>query len=537
MPELSELQKLNRTVEMMYQVLKSGQTPADQKAAAKAQKEAADAQKAAANAQKKKAERDKKPKEKKETKKPTTWTQLKGLFTGTFKDVQKFGSQTNKNLITWGGLGKTIKDSVVNWFKNTMKTNTLLGRTFRFGAALWTNVFQGMYNKFKDVFSELGGQIREVLGPGIMAIYDTVKKSIKGAFSFVGGVFKSVFAFGKKVKPEDKMRNKLLRGILNVLKKTKKDKDKDQKAGFLSKLSGGGLFGGLLKSGPMIIAAIIGFAILLWSIYNFISGFLSVDSDQWSEKIRGGLKNMYMKLYKIPSMILEWLMHDVFGFEWAEGLSDKIMNFISGAIDYVVDLMIRPISDFFQAFFQTEGTFVERITAAFNAMMVAIFEGVQKWAPTLIKFFTDMWMGVWEIVEGLFPGLADGIAGIFSGIMNMFENLMLDLNELTFGLVGPDAEKKVAENLRAVVSDNKITDAEVERMRSQLELEDVDKEMLRSSLEKLAAAQAAGDTEAANKIIQSLAEMRGADNTQERQEIWNEVDNVQLTMANSDANF
>jgi hypothetical protein len=151
-----------------------------------------------------------------------------------------------------------------------------------------------------------------------------------------------------------------------------------------------------------------------------------------------------------------------------------------------------------------------------------------------MEIWDSAWEGIFTFMDEMIPGLTEGIESFFYMINDMWDMLKIKINEVSLGLVGPDAEEIISQNIQTVVADQKISDAELERLRSQMDLDEVDKETLRKSLEKLVAAQAAGDVESTNQIINALSQMRDREAGTERQEVWEEVDNITITRTNAD---
>lgn len=539
MPENTELQKLNKTVEHIKNTLTAGQTPADQKDLVVAQKNAAVATKDAQDALRESLRKgsgltDKKQKEEKKI--INSWTQTIGLFKGLSKDLNKFADQANKNNVTWSNLGKTIKQSVSNWFKTTMKTNTLLGRTFRLGAALWTNVFSKIGQNFSKLTSAIGSHITDVLGPGLTSLFAVIKDTVVGAFKTVGSFIGSFFHFGS-IKPEDKIRNRLLRGILKVLRLQRKDDKSREKMGFMKGLASGAgdILAALGKMG-LVGLAIVGIIGAIIGIWRAVNAFRNFDSKFISEKLGEAFKVFRKTIMYLPVKLIE-LTLELFGIN-AEGFTDKFFEIADSFFDYIYGFTFKPIIDFLQGFFSGDGTLVERLQRGFDMMMSNLAKHILEWGPKIMKIWDDAWEGIFTFMDEMIPGLTEGIENFFYMFQDFWDNLQMWMHSLSWlpgmGDLGTAPEEIISRNIQTVVADQKISDAELERLRSQMGLEEVDKETLRQSLEKLAAAQAAGDQESANSIINALSEMRGAENPSEQSQIWEEVDNITITRINTD---
>lgn len=539
MPQPNEIEQLNKTVKMIADILRAGMTPADQKAKANAEKTAAERMGDMFVGFTKQQEEQRKHQEaqaKEERKTATTWSQTIGLFKGLGKDLNTFADQSNKNLVTWGNLGKVIKESVKNWFTNVMETNTLLGRTFRLGASLWTNVFKKIGSNFKKLTDQITSQIKDVLGPGLTAVYETAKDTIKGAFKTIKSFASSVLGFAA-VKPADRARNKLLRGILKVLRLQRKDDKKREKMGFVKGLASGA--GGILKAlGQMGLVglAIVGIIGAVIGIWRAVQSFKDFDSKFISDKLGEAFKTFRETILWLPVKLIEWTLGFI-GIE-SEGFTEKFFEIADSFFDYLWGFTLGPIIDFLQGFFGTDGSLVERVKGGFEMMMGNLAEHILEWGPKMMKLWDDAWEGIFTFMDEMIPGLTEGIENFFYMIQSLWDEFNMFLHQFSWlpglGGMGIDPKEVLGKNIQGVVADQRIDDAEVERLRSQMGLEEVDKETLRQSLEKLAAAQAAGDAESASQIINALSEMRGAESPTEQSQIWEEVDNLTITRDNVD---
>jgi len=457
--ENKDLQEINKGIQQIVKVLSMGASPADMKNLAQMEAETAKVEKTNADAKKKGD-----------------------------KESQAYWSD---NIKTWTQLGKFMTKGVKTWFDKQMKANTKFGMTLRMGANIWKNLNEHVIQNLKNAFGSITSHIKEVLGP-VAEVFESLKNVFSGVFKFFKG---TIMGIGAKVKPEDKIRNKLLQKMLKYLKPkdlTKAafveglDKKKEKKgwvkfllilgailaamlgaavrkfllpfeiAGkfiskpfivffkwlgkigrmfkslfgkskFLTKIFGviGKLFtwigkafnwikgivtavvtwigklapaaGGLAKLGR---AFMYGFKILGWplsiiiGIYDFIKGFISTEGTLW-EKIKGGFKAAIFGFIELPIRFLAWLIEKVMG--WfgvsVEGLGDKIMNWLSGFLDLILDLNpFKPIFDFFTGFFGTEGTFVEKLAGGMGKMINGI-----------VSLFAKIWNGIVDLAYKLLP--------------------------------------------------------------------------------------------------------------------------------------
>jgi len=149
---------------------------------------------------------------------------------------------------------------------------------------------------------------------------------------------------------------------------------------------------------------------LLMSIFDFIKGFKDTEGTLW-DKIKGGLWEALKGFIELPVKFIGWLVEKVagwFGIE-IEGVADNIMNSIQGFLDFILDFNpFAPIIDFFEGFFGTEGTFMEKIKAGADNVIKNIGDRIDKWFGPILDSISSIVSGVAGTITNLwnkiFPG-------------------------------------------------------------------------------------------------------------------------------------
>jgi hypothetical protein len=152
---------------------------------------------------------------------------------------------------------------------------------------------------------------------------------------------------------------------------------------------------------------------LLMSVWDFIKGFKDTQGTLW-DKIKGGLWSAIEGFIELPVKFIGWLIEKVlgwFGIE-VEGVADGIMNNIKRFLDFILDFNpFAPIMDFFEGFFGTEGTFMEKLKAGMDNIIGNMGERINKWFGPLI--------------DAISPFIA-GITGAISELWSSFVNWVKD---------------------------------------------------------------------------------------------------------------
>ena len=122
---------------------------------------------------------------------------------------------------------------------------------------------------------------------------------------------------------------------------------------------------------------------ILLAVIDFIRGFIATEGNI-ADKIMGGLKKAVMGFVELPIRLFGWIVEKVLGLFGVKvsGIADKIL----GNLEWVIGLFVsfyRPIIGFFEGFFKTEGSFIDRIKG-----------GVKGWLDGMMDFFnylSDTW--------------------------------------------------------------------------------------------------------------------------------------------------
>ena len=419
--ENKDIQEINKGIQQIVKILSMGASPADQKRLAEMEAETAKIE--SGNAKKKK---DKEPKEKQ------WWSD---------------------NIKTWTQLGAFMTKGVKTWFNKAMKANNLLGSTLRLGANIWKNLNEHIIQNLKNAFGSITSHVKEVLGP-VAEAFEAVKNVFSGVFKFFKGTFLGI---GAKVKPEDKLRNKLLQRMLKYLK----PKD-TAKAAFVEGLDkkkekkGWGKF--LLILG-MILAAMLGAAVRKFLMPFEIMGKMIGKSFigktfmkliNFFRKIGAAVKSLsgkgtvVGKFFKVIGKLFTWIGK---AFNWIKGIVMAVVGWVGKiapaagglaklgrAFMYGFKILGWPLTifmgiyDFIQGFRKTEGTLWDKIKGGFMAALMGLIEMPIRFVMWLVEK-TLGFFGV-EVT-----GLADSYLGWIRDMFDKLLDLALNLPLISF-LVG-----------------------------------------------------------------------------------------------------
>ena len=303
--------------------------------------------------------------------------------------------------------------------------------------------------KFLLPFEVLGKMVgKSFIGKTFMKLirfFAKIGKAVKGLFGkskFVTKVFsiigKAFSWIGKLFKPVIKIVGKIIGWFGKIA----------PAAGALAKLGRAFMFGFKILGWPLTI--IIG-------IIDFIKGFTSTEGTLW-DKIKGGLKAAIFGFIELPIRFLAWLIEKVLGFFGVsvEGLGDKIMDWISGFLDLILDLNpLKPIFDFFTGFFGTEGTFVEKLKGGLGNMIAGV-----------VNLFARVWNTMVEYAYKLLP----------DWVVNKLGIKKIDVPGGTSGGSTSDAESKNKE-AQAAAKKKEMEEAE----KARIEQERIAKEQLEAT--------------------------------------------------------
>lgn len=367
-------------------------------------------------------------------------------------EANNYFSKTEQNMLTWGGLFKSIGTGIRKWFDEVLKQNTMLGRTLRLGSSLWKATHDHIIGTIKNVFGAIGSQVREVLGE-VAGVFDFFKGIFMGIFNFIKDSF---LGFFKRVPPEDRKRNQYLQQMVGFMRRAEKrefletgvgKKTRDTSIWMLLAMATAAIIGGLLRKfllpfevlllkpltfllkplqmfhqfmlrfklfgklmaplvgaggmwdkvisvtakfsgfisklpilGKLFGALKFGFKFLGWPIQiifgviDFIKGFAQAEGSLANRLIEGG-KAAIMGFIELPVKLIGWVIEkllDLFGIE-VDGIAQKILDVISSIFDLFTSFF-RPVIGFFEGFFKTKGSFMDKLKGA----VMGFFKGLMK---------------------------------------------------------------------------------------------------------------------------------------------------------------
>lgn len=178
-------------------------------------------------------------------------------------------------------------------------------------------------------------------------------------------------------------------------------------SGYFSKV--GGFFTWFTKKVPFFGKLLklfkFGFTKLAWplqiimSVIDFIKGFQATEGNL-ADKVIGGIKNAVLKFIELPVKAIGWIVEKVLGLFGVEvdGVADKIMGWVGKAIDIFYSLF-RPILGFFEEFFASEGSFVDKLKAGLGGFFAGLVDMLNVFEP-----FIDWTKGIIDKVKNFFGG-------------------------------------------------------------------------------------------------------------------------------------
>ena len=341
----------------------------------------------------------------------------KSLYTLIKQDAAQYFDQSEKNMITWGGLFKTFKTSLKDWFDAASQQRTMLGATLRLGSSLWKATHTHIIGAVKNVFSKIGSHMREVLGE-LAEVFDIVKDAMKSVFSFIKD---SIFGFMAKVPPQDRKRNKLLQYIVNYFRR--QEKRELVKLGKVAK-KGMGL---ALLSGIAVAAAFVFGAMVRKFLLPFELAFKALKLGKFLNVIKNLIPSSFLtSMFKIKWTFIKWgrtLGNVLGGVGWISkfgGIVGKLFNaFARGFKIFGWPLTIAiAVYDLITGIMDTEGSWLEKLKGGFTKALMGIIE-----LP--IRFVSWVAEG---LLKGLFgievDGLADKILDPIKGFISFWVDTM-----------------------------------------------------------------------------------------------------------------
>jgi len=365
-----------------------------------------------------------------------------------------------------------VKDAGKN-FKGYMKdlknSNTLIGKTFKFGAALWVETSK----RIRSIFDKVIGHVAEVLGP-VYDLFVTIKDGIVSAFTFVKSLTWDIF-FGKTPKHAT-VANKHLKKIADNTKPKKPAEAAVSGMGpkkaedpwtllallaagvamaiggyykkiilpfqmlwkaltsipFIGKLisgAGGKIFGPVMEWVGKIITWFekipffgkfigkffkyfkLGMEYLGWplqivmSVIDFIKGFMNTEGDLL-DKIMGGLKNVVLEFLDLPIEALGWIIEKVAGFFGIE-ITDA-----AGTIK-------KWISDGFDILTGWIRTAIDMWPALWAEYVQPRWDTAVTMAKLKFLEFIDRIQVIWEDIVGILDPVIQGIKNAFTWLSEL----------------------------------------------------------------------------------------------------------------------
>lgn len=393
--------------------------------------------------------------EKKElTKRTQSFSSMTG-FIGI--ETRKYFAQTERNMVTWGGLAGSIKEGVKDWFKATMQQRTMLGATLRLGASLWKATHDHLIGSIKNVFGKITSQAREVLGD-LAEVFDAIKGVFVGAFKFLKDTFLGVF---EKVPPHQRKRNRILQKMLNYFTRRekidligagKKKRDSGLSLFMIAGMIAAGLLGALIRK-FLLPFELVYKGLRMKSVMTWVKGFLGkfrmfarvmrwfkelkmsflLKWIVWGQKFAtfmpkfsGVLKLLFgalklgFKVFGWPLTILLAVIDFIRGFVATEGnLADKILGGLKKAVMGFLELPVRLFGWIVEKVLGLFGIKVDGVADKILGVVEWILEGIVAWFRPLYGFLE----GFFSTDGNLIDKLIGGFKGWLDGMMDFFKFL------------------------------------------------------------------------------------------------------------------
>ena len=324
-----------------------------------------------------------------------------------------------------------------------------MGKTFRLGSAIWTNINTHLISHLKTAFSSITSGVREVLGP-VAEAFDAMKNIIVGVFGFTKGLFASIF--GGKVKPEDKVRNRFLQEIVKYFKDEKK---KDARAA-----------GGKKKLPKPLAMLLLGLGIVIGAVVGAIMAPFRL--------LLGALKKIKPIAFAITKFFGE---ASKFGKIIAK--AGKFLGPLAAGFKIGFKVLGWPLTILLGVIDAIRGYFKSKEMGATTGE--AIVAGIKAAFMGFIGSFIDIFGWVFEKILGIVgievKGTADKIKNFFSEFFDLFISglkmiwgLVISPVKSIISLFKKDMDGMTTEGANElfpgnVLNDNKLKQAEEERQR------------------------------------------------------------------------
>jgi hypothetical protein len=336
---------------------------------------------------------------------------FKNMVVGITSHFQRFFSEVKSQFLSlfgeeseWFAMIGAIKDSIVNSAKTMW--NFLFGTTPKW-AKKQIKLLQGMFD-FQKKQAKLDKQVPlKKKKEGGLSLLSILGFALAGLAAGIGAWVRAKLLALEMIMKFPALKKAMLgvkKFFIDKIQLFKKIPGVSKFLEFLSKF--GKRFGKLAK------AFKFGFKILglpltiLLGVIDFIKGFRNTEGDLY-DKIKGGLIEAITGFIELPIQFIGWIVEKVLGLFGVEvdGVGDKMMEKIRGFLDFLLDFNpFKPMWDFIDGFFSTEGTFLEKIKGGFNKMLDGFTDVYETW----IK----------PIVDTVFPKVKNFFVSLFEGVTN-----------------------------------------------------------------------------------------------------------------------
>ena len=368
-------------------------------------------------------------------------------------EAKKYFAETERNMVTWGGLAKSIGSGVKDWFNAAMKQNTMLGATLRLGATLWKGVNDHIIGAIKNVFGKIGSQVREVMGE-LAEVFDVIAGVFKSAFNFIKDSFLGFFA---RVPPQDRLRNRLLQRMLDFMRRREKRDFLEMGRGtgggdkgfwLIVAMIAAGLIGGFIRKFLLpfeLLIKVSKLGVFTAKFWAWIKGFSFVGKllapiigvggmmDKvvvwagkfavWFPKFSQGLGFLF-KALKFGFKFIGWPIQIIFsvidfiqGFRKTEGnIAQKIIGGLKNVVKGFIELPVRLIGWVIEKVLGLFGVKVEGVADKIMKVIDTVLKLGMGWLKPIIGFFE----GFFSTEGNIFKKLIGGVKGFFDGLKSMF---------------------------------------------------------------------------------------------------------------------
>lgn len=366
-------------------------------------------------------------------------------------EAKRYFAQSESTGVTWAGLAKSIGTGVKNWFNAAKEQNTMLGRTLRFGAALWKGVNDHIIGSVRNVFSKIGSEMREVLGE-LAEVFDFIKGIFMGIFNFMKDAFMGFF---KRAPEHDRKRNKLLTKIVDYMRRAEK---RDMLEFGIPDRS----FQGLILTLALIAAALVGGMIarfmlpfrVIWKGLRLNIAFKKIKSFFLAIQWFGN------KVFKIKWTFIKWgrRIAEIFGklgplakfagilgkigraFLWGFKVLGWPLTIIIGVIDFIrgfvtstadtlagkiMDGLKKAVEGFFGLPVKFIGWVIEKVLGLFGVEVTGVADKIMGVLFWIVEAMFGWMKPIVGFIEGFISGgPAGAVKGFVDGIKSMIKHLI-----------------------------------------------------------------------------------------------------------------